>query len=58
MWTFDDKDFNAHKFLSVFPDTLTIGKNVNGRPVATHLIYKLENGKNVEKYSYPKTVDK
>jgi len=55
---FDDKDFNAHKFLSVFPDTLTIGKNVNGRPVATHLIYKLENGKNVEKYSYPKTVDK
>ena len=37
---FDDKDYNAHKFMDLLPPTFTIGKKVNGRPVATHLIYR------------------
>jgi len=37
---FDDKEYNAHKFMDLLPPTFTIGKKVNGRPVATHLIYR------------------
>ena len=36
----DDKEYNAHKFMDLLPPTFTIGKKVNGRPVATHLIYR------------------
>jgi len=37
---FDDKSFIAHKFMDMLPDTLTIGKKVNGKVVATHKIYR------------------
>ena len=37
---FDDKEYNAHKFMDLLPPTFTIGKKVNGRAVATHLIYR------------------
>lgn len=51
---FDDKSFIAHKFMNLMPDTLTIGKLVNGREVATHKIYALPEGVKTKKYSYPK----
>ena len=50
---FDDKSFVAHKFMSLLPETLTIGKLVNGREVATHKIYALPEGVETKKYSYP-----
>jgi hypothetical protein len=33
---FDDKEFNAHKFMDLLPPTFTVGKKVNGRSIATH----------------------
>ena len=36
---FDDEKYNCHKFMSLFPETYTTGKLINGKPVATHLIY-------------------
>jgi KaiC/GvpD/RAD55 family RecA-like ATPase len=55
---FDDKSFNAHKFMSLMPETLTIGKLVNGRPIATHKIYALPEGVETKKYTYPKEKNK
>jgi len=52
---FDDKNFIAHKFISLLPDTLTIGKEVNGKIIATHKIYGLPKGFVATKYSYPKS---
>ena len=46
---FDDKDFNAHKFIDMLPPTFTVGKKVNGRTVPTHLIYRT-NDKKVKDY--------
>ncbi len=37
---FDDKEYNAHKFIDCLPPTFTVGKKVNGRTIATHLIYR------------------
>jgi hypothetical protein len=45
---FDDKDYNAHKFIDCLPATFTVGKKVNGRTIATHLIYKTRD--NVKDY--------
>ena len=56
---FDDKKYIAHKFLDCLPPTLTIGKKINGKDVATHKIYYRKNqSEKVKNYSYPKTVDK
>ena len=47
---FDDKEYNAHKFIDCLPATFTVGKKVNGRTIATHLIYKTrENVKDYKK---------
>ena len=40
---FDDKEYNAHKFMDLLPPTFTVGKKVNGRPIATHLIYRTKD---------------
>jgi len=40
---FDDKEFNAHKFMDLLPPTFTVGKKINGRPIATHLIYRTKD---------------
>ena len=54
---FDDEKFNCHKFMSLFPETLTTGKLINGKPVATHLIYN--SGTETPSYeSYPSSVKK
>jgi|TARA_X000001388_G_scaffold75730_1_gene71227 RecA-family ATPase len=45
---FDDKEYNAHKFIDCLPATFTVGKKVNGRTIATHLIYKTRD--NVKDY--------
>ena len=52
---FDDEKFNCHKFMPLFPETYTTGKMINGKPVATHLIYN--SGTHTPTYeSYPKGV--
>ena len=54
---FDDEKFNCHKFMSLFPETYTTGKMINGKPVATHLIYN--SGTETPSYeSYPSSVKK
>jgi len=54
---FDDKKKNCHKFMSLFPETYTTGKLINGKPVATHLIYN--SGTHTPTYeSYPKVCGK
>ena len=50
---FDDKSFNAHKFIDMLPPTFTIGKMVNGKPVATHKIYRHPKDVEPKYYSYP-----
>ena len=55
---FDDKTFTAHKFIDFLPPTLTIGKKVNGRVIATHKIYSVPEGKKAEQYAYPSAASK
>ena len=55
---FDDKSFVAHNFIDMLPPTLTIGKKVGNRVIATHKIYKKPNNVQLKPYSYPRTVDK
>ena len=55
---FDDKTFTAHKFIDLLPPTLTIGKKVNGRVIATHKIYSVPEGKKAEQYAYPSAASK
>jgi len=55
---FDDKKYIAHKFIDLLPPTLTIGKKVNGRTIATHKIYKKKDNVKFKPYSYPTTADK
>ena len=55
---FDDKSFNAHKFIDMLPPTLTIGKKVNGRVIATHKIYKKPDEVKMKSYSYPRAATK
>ena len=54
---FDDEKKNCHKFMPLFPETYTTGKMINGKPVATHLIYN--SGTETPSYeSYPSSVKK
>ena len=54
---FDDEKFNCHKFMSLFPETFTSGKTIDGVPVSTHLIYN--SGTETATYeSYPKVCGK
>ena len=53
---FDDKDYIAHKYLRLFPQTFTDGKYLNetlGSFVPTHLTYKI-NGQGVLDFKYPR----
>ena len=48
-----DVDFDsneAQKFIHLLPDTLTIGKKVNGRPVATHKLYSYDGACKTESF--------
>ena len=52
---FDDKDYIAHKYLRLFPQTFTDGKYLNetlGSFVPTHLTYKI-NGQGALDFKYP-----
>jgi len=51
---FDDKEYNAHKFLDLLPPTFTVGKKVNGKTIATHLIYKTRDKVKDYKKAQPK----
>ena len=55
---FDDKSFRAHKFIDLLPPTLTIGKKVNGKLIATHKIYRKPDAVKIKPYSYPKDAKK
>jgi len=55
---FDDKTFTAHKFIDMLPPTLTIGKKVNGRTIATHKIYKKPDDVKLKPYSFPRSANK
>ena len=53
---FDDKDYIAHKYLKLFPQTFTDGKYLNetlGSFVPTHLTYKI-NGQGALDFKYPR----
>ena len=50
---FDDKNYIANQFYDLLPNTLTIGKKVNGRTVPTHLIYKTKKKVKDYKKSHP-----
>jgi KaiC/GvpD/RAD55 family RecA-like ATPase len=51
---FDDKNYNAHKFLDLLPTTFTVGKKVNGKTIPTHLIYKSKENVKDYKKAQPK----
>ena len=51
---FDDKEYNAHKFIDCLPPTFTVGKKVNGKTIATHLIYKTRDKVKDYKKAQPK----
>ena len=54
---FDDEKFNCHKFMSLFPETFTSGKTIDGVSEKTHLIYN--SGTETPIYeSYPKVCGK
>jgi KaiC/GvpD/RAD55 family RecA-like ATPase len=55
---FDDKNFIAHKFIDMLPPTLTVGKYVDGVVVATHKTYKIPNGEEAKRYSFPSSANK
>ena len=55
---FDDKSFTAHKFMDMLPDTLTIGKKVNGKIIATHKIYRSPDNVKLKPYSFPSKAKK
>ena len=38
----DQDSPEAQKFIHMLPETLTIGKKINGRPVATHKLYSYD----------------
>ena len=54
----DDKSFRANKFLDLLPDTLTIGKKVNGETIATHKIYRMPDDTKFKEYHYPPNAKK
>ena len=47
----DDKRFVAHSYCGLLPPTLTVTKNVNGLPIQTQRIYKV-NGQGFPKFDY------
>ena len=49
---FDDKNYVAHRYLSLFPHTFTDGKDLLGQAPYTHLTYKV-NGQGALKFKYP-----
>jgi len=49
---FDDKDYVAHGYCSMLPDTFTDGKIVDGKIITTHKTYKI-NGAGPVKFKYP-----
>jgi len=55
---FDDVLLNAHKFIDLLPDTLTIGKNYNGSgiPTANHKLFFIPKDVEIKTESYPKNV--
>ena len=53
---FDDEKYNCHKFMPLFPETYTIGKTINGKPVSTHLIYNSGTETPPTYESYPNNV--
>ena len=55
---FDDKNFIAHKFIDMLPPTLTIGKYVDGVVIGTHKTYKIPNGEEANRYSFPSSANK
>lgn len=54
----DDKSFRANQFLDLLPDTLTIGKKVNGETIATHKIYRMPDDTKFKEYHYPPNAKK
>ena len=54
----DDKTYRANNYLSVFPDTFTVGKRVGGQIVPTHKIYKYAEGNKPKHFEYPKNAKK
>ena len=54
----DDKNFVAHKFMSLLPPTFEVGKPVNGRIINTQRIYKIPDGQTARSYGYPKKAGK
>ena len=54
----DDKNFVAHKFMSLLPPTFEVGKPVNGRIINTQRIYKIPDGQTARQYGYPKKAGK
>ena len=53
---FDDKNFVAHQFHSLLPDTFSIGKKYKGSAILTHKIYAKPKDVKIDKWSYPKSV--
>ena len=47
----DDKSYVIHEYCKLLPDTFTITKNVNGKPIQTQRIYKV-NGAGFPKFDY------
>ena len=54
---FDDKDYVAHKYISLLPDTFTDGKILDGKRILTHKTYKL-NGTKPTFSQYPPNISK
>ena len=51
---FDCKKYIAHKFIDMLPPTFTVGKKVNGKTIATHLIYRTKDKVKTYKETQPK----
>ena len=47
----DDRKYVAHSYCGLLPPTLTVTKNVNGQPIQTQRIYKV-NGSGFPKFDY------
>ena len=47
----DDKSGRVHGYMSMLPETMTVTKTVNGSPIQTQRIYKV-NGQGFPKFDY------
>ena len=52
---FDDLTFEAHKYITLFPETFRDGKSEDNYTGSTHLTYKV-NGQGALNFKYPQTV--